>query len=98
VKDNLNDQGFERYDNVLSRYECDRVIAMLPNIGQSRGRAGARHLMAVTEIDDLASDRRLLHIARRELADEAIAAPRRVLHIEYADSLELNPGIRLALT
>jgi hypothetical protein len=35
----------------------------------------------------------LIHASSKVLSDE----PRRVLHIEYADSLDLADGIRLAL-
>lgn len=35
----------------------------------------------------------LLHASSKAASD----APRRVLHIEYADSLDLAPGIRLAI-
>jgi len=35
----------------------------------------------------------LIHSSPRAISSD----PRRVLHIEYADSLELAPGIRLAM-
>jgi hypothetical protein len=35
----------------------------------------------------------LIHASSKSRNDQ----PRRVLHIEYADSLELQPGLRLAL-
>jgi hypothetical protein len=35
----------------------------------------------------------LIHASSKSQAD----APRRVLHIEYSDSLDLKPGVRLAV-
>jgi phytanoyl-CoA dioxygenase PhyH len=54
----------------VSAEECDALVQSLSNPQVSRGRAGARHLMAVPEIARLACNDRLVDIARRELRAE----------------------------
>jgi len=62
--------GFRIDDGVLSSEECEALISCLSNSKVSKGRAGARHLMCVPEMSRIASDTRLLAIARRELRTE----------------------------
>jgi hypothetical protein len=62
--------GVRIVEAVVSPEECDALVQSLSNPRVSRGRAGARHLMAVPEIARLASDERLMDIARRELKAE----------------------------
>src|SRR2546430_498362 len=62
--------GFRISERVLSAEECETIVSSLSNSKVSRGRAGARHLMGVPEVARIASDTRLLDIARRELKTE----------------------------
>lgn len=66
----INSSGFRIVEAVVSAEECDALVQSLSNPQVSRGRAGARHLMAVPEIARLACDKRLMDIARRELKAE----------------------------
>lgn len=59
--------GFQIIENVISPNECDSIIQTLSGLKQKQTRAGARHLMSVKRIADLAHDERLLTIARREI-------------------------------
>jgi hypothetical protein len=83
-------QGFWIEDNVFSDRECDGLIEAAPLSLQGRSRAGARHLMSIPAIEEAAKD---VHSSSKALAGE----PRRVLHIEYADTLDLGPGLRLVI-
>jgi hypothetical protein len=65
-----NSSGVRIVEAVVSPEECDALVQSLWNPQVSRGRAGARHLMAVPEIARLACDERLMDIARRELKAE----------------------------
>ena len=62
--------GFRISESVLSAEECETILSSLSNSKVSKGRAGARHLMGVPEVARIASDKRLLDIARRELRTE----------------------------
>ena len=62
--------GFRIDDGVLSSEECEALVSCLSNAKVSRGRAGARHLMCLPEVARIASDTRLLAIARREFRTE----------------------------
>lgn len=62
--------GFRISERVLSAEECETIVSSLSNSKVSRGGAGARHLMGVPEVARIASDTRLLDIARRELKTE----------------------------
>ena len=65
-----SEPGFGIAEMVLSVEECDAIVSSISNANVSRGRAGARHLMRVSEVARLATDERLLSIARRELHTE----------------------------
>jgi hypothetical protein len=67
-----NDSGFHIIDNVVSHDECRSLLGHLEHSRVSRGRAGARHLLAVAEIARLARDSRLLTLARAALGGEAL--------------------------
>ncbi len=54
-------------EGVLSNDECDALLDALSSAAVIRSRAGARHLLAVPQIAELARDPRLISIARREL-------------------------------
>lgn len=54
--------GYYIQENVCSESECDRLIAILSLDNVRRSRAGARNLMNIPAIAELAFDRRLLAI------------------------------------
>ena len=62
--------GFQIFESVLSVEECEALLYGLSNAPLVKGRAGARHLMGVTEVSRIAHDPRLVDIARRELRAE----------------------------
>lgn len=62
--------GFRIVEGVLFAEECERLVSSLSRCKVTKGRAGARHLMDVPEVARIASDTRLLNIARRELRNE----------------------------
>ena len=66
------DSGFRIVENTLSPDESRGLLKTLDQPPASRGRAGARHLMAVPEIARLAHDSRLLSLARGELDGAAV--------------------------
>lgn len=65
-------QGFQIYKDLLSPDECDSLVRDISGSIVDRGRAGARHLMAIPQISQLANDRRLIEIARLETGNRAI--------------------------
>jgi len=67
---------------VLSNKEIDRVVREKRGIECLVGKGG---VIAMAPL--------LLHASSKSLSDE----PRRVLHIEYAESRDIEPGIRLAM-
>jgi ectoine hydroxylase-related dioxygenase (phytanoyl-CoA dioxygenase family) len=69
---NMDDAGYWIIEKVLSHKECDSLVSMLPQHPQSRVRAGARHLMSNQNVAALASDARLLRIARLALGHTAM--------------------------
>ena len=69
----MSDQGYRITEIFLLPGECDALIACLSRPRARRGRAGTRHLMATPEVAALASDPRLLQIARETLGPDAIA-------------------------
>ena len=68
----MKDAGFWIEEDVLSREECDSLVAALCESRAGRGRAGARHLMASPCVAGVASDERLLRIARRAIGEEVV--------------------------
>jgi hypothetical protein len=66
------DSGFRVVENTLSLEECQGLLKTLDRSIVTRGRAGARHLMAVPEIARLAYDSGLLALARVELGGKAV--------------------------
>ena len=69
----MSDPGYWITDILLVPSECDALIGALSRRTVKRGRAGTRHLMTTPEIAALASDPRLLHIARETLGRGAVA-------------------------
>ena len=68
----IDRSGFWIEDEVFSDRECDALIEAAPLDLHGRGRAGARHLMAVPAIEAAAKDERLLRIAGRALGPGAV--------------------------
>jgi ectoine hydroxylase-related dioxygenase (phytanoyl-CoA dioxygenase family) len=66
------ESGFHKSENVLSYEECDALIRDISRAVIDRGRAGARHLMAVPQVMQLANEPRLMEIAQRELGKKSI--------------------------
>lgn len=56
--------GFFIEEDVFSGSECEQLLDTLPLACFRRGRAGARHLMSHPEVRRVASDPRMLRIAR----------------------------------
>ena len=73
IKPQISDAGYWVEEGVISEAECDRLIDALSAPQFERGRAGARHLMAHPAVAALASDGRLLGLARRALGGRAVA-------------------------
>jgi hypothetical protein len=64
--------GFGIAEGVLSPEECEAIVSSISNSKVTKGRAGARHPMGVPGVARIASDMRLLDIARRELRTEPL--------------------------
>ena len=70
---NLDDLGFAALDAVLSEVECDRLLAAISQPLITRSRAGARHILRIPAIAQLANDDRLLGFVRSILGPRAVA-------------------------
>lgn len=68
----MKDAGFWIGEDLLSQQECDSLVESLSENREARGRAGARHLMGLPAVAEVANDPRLLGIARRTLGEEAV--------------------------
>lgn len=68
----MKDAGFWIEEDVLTQRECDSLVESLSEGLAERGRAGARHLMKHPAAAEVASDSRLLRIARRALGEQAV--------------------------
>lgn len=68
----MRDAGFWIEDRILSKRECDELVGALCLSSENRGRAGTRHLMTNPAVGAVATDRRLLQVARRALGQRAI--------------------------
>ena len=66
------DSGYWIENNVLSEAECDVIVNALSRDVTSRGRAGARHLMANPIVAAVANDSRLLSLAQSSLSSRAV--------------------------
>jgi ectoine hydroxylase-related dioxygenase (phytanoyl-CoA dioxygenase family) len=64
--------GFFIEEDVFSGSECEQLLETLPLAGFGRGRAGARHLMSHPDVNHVASDPRMLRIARFALGANAL--------------------------
>src|SRR5688572_1007407 len=68
----INDKGYWIKGNLLSESECDHLIEALSDSPGHRSRAGVRHLMNHPAVASIASDPRLLNMARLALGGEAV--------------------------
>ena len=64
--------GYWVEEGILSHSECDQLLHALSDSSSKRGRAGARHLMNHPGVAAIASDGRMLTLARRALGAEAV--------------------------
>ncbi|HEX6732759.1 MAG TPA: phytanoyl-CoA dioxygenase family protein [Pyrinomonadaceae bacterium] len=76
----MNDQGFSINEGVFSCHEIEKLIEVLAQLPQRRGRAGTRHLMASASVAEVASARSLIEIAGDAL--RTLAVPFRVTLFE----------------
>ena len=66
------DEGYEITEQVICAAECEHFIQDLCKGAIKRSRAGARHLMTHAAVAALASDTRLLNLARKALGYGAV--------------------------
>ncbi len=66
----MNEAGFLIEDNILTKKECDSLIEGLSQ--EAHGRAGVRHLMRNSFVAAIATDQRLMRLARRVLGNVAV--------------------------
>ena len=59
-------------EHVFDPIECDAIVAQIRRGVDSRGRAGARHLMGIAGVPALASDQRLIELAAEFLGNRPI--------------------------
>jgi ectoine hydroxylase-related dioxygenase (phytanoyl-CoA dioxygenase family) len=64
--------GYFIEPSVLASEVCDHLASALTSFMRKRGRAGARHLMSNPAVAAVASDDRLLTIARKSLGNHAV--------------------------
>lgn len=68
----MNDQGFSINEGVFSCHEIEKLIEVLAQLPQRRGRAGTRHLMGNGSVAEVASAPRLIEIASDALRTRAV--------------------------
>jgi ectoine hydroxylase-related dioxygenase (phytanoyl-CoA dioxygenase family) len=68
----MQDRGFWIIEGVFSELECTALTDELATSSVGRSRAGARHLMSEPAVRRVASDGRLLAIARQALGENAV--------------------------
>lgn len=67
----IQELGYDVVRPVLSGVECDDLLAALESSMLVRSRAGARHLLAVRSISEMANDHRLTTLASEALGQAA---------------------------
>ena len=65
-------RGYEIIEDVLSGHEIRGLADRLEELRDQRTRAGARHLMSLPAVRTLATDNRLLGIARQRVGETAL--------------------------
>ncbi len=66
------ESGYFMNEGVLSNPECEQLADVLASAFFRRGRAGSRHLMSISAVRSVASDPRMLRIARVALGTGAL--------------------------
>ncbi len=66
------DAGYAVDERVFDRAEMARALEALGHAGLVRSRAGARHVLSAPIVRDLASDPRLVRIARRFIGADPV--------------------------
>jgi ectoine hydroxylase-related dioxygenase (phytanoyl-CoA dioxygenase family) len=64
--------GFAIFDEILMPRECDELLAALSQSDSLRSRAGARHLLSIPAVAQLAGDSRLSTLASDVLGSDAV--------------------------
>ena len=72
MKTTLRASGYSIDPQILSPHECDQLLQALAVPSFRRGRAGARHLMSHPDVRRVASDPRMLRLARAALNGEVV--------------------------
>ena len=70
--DSMPDPGHHIVGGVLDATETEALLGALDALDLTRGRAGARHLMQYAAVRDVASDPRLIEIAREFIGPSAM--------------------------
>ena len=70
--DSMPDPGHHIVSGVLDATETEALLGALDALDLTRGRAGARHLMQYAAVRDVASDPRLIEIAREFIGPSAM--------------------------
>jgi len=81
----MRDAGFCIEERVFSADECEALVRALSSDISCRSRAGARHLMSHPAVAAVASDSRMLGLAKRAVGDAAVPF-RATLFEKSADS------------
>ena len=68
----ISKTGYAITENILSLSECNNLIDTLSSHLPNRGRAGSRHLMSSSIIENLAKDSRLMSMAQTTLGKNAV--------------------------
>ena len=66
------EQGYSIYDQIFERSEMAHAVAELAIAGMDRTKAGARHVLNVPLVRELADDQRLMRIARQFVGPAAV--------------------------
>src|SRR5712691_6238463 len=72
VTTELWENGYQIVPHVLARDECDQLIGRLSAADVVRSRAGARHLLSLPEVEDVANDPRIVDTIRDALGSAPV--------------------------
>lgn len=72
IQETIASAGYWIEADVITEPECAQLIESLSTDERRRSRAGLRHLMSNRAVAEIASDRRLLHIAQQALGGVAV--------------------------
>jgi hypothetical protein len=101
LQEGISTDGFAIVPNALPEREVAELLAVLEQSELPPSRAGMRPVMRNESVAAIARDSRLAALAQEVLGDASSksqsAAPRRVLHIEYATPSSFGEGLELAI-